>query len=1023
MKINWLKQKYFKNKVFESGRSMAEMLGVLSLIGVLSLGALAGYGWAMDKYRSNVLTNEVLQRAVDVKHQLDRRRRNITLNRWNGRSLIGYQIGLEDGTPVTIDGRTTVGIQVDAVKKRVCQMTFDNMVGIMKTKVDDVIYEGPASDVCQEGSTMVFYLDDGWEYGRVAEVDGCTSDEECRGGSCVDGVCVDECPEGQKPMCLTLGDDMVTETRVLSCKPRGDRGVVGSPAAEGDRFSDDTECCSWLISTECTQYTCVPEDTPSLQEKLEEAEIELGRKLDIELPAPIVEIDPETEEKIITEHKYPYCAVEIKGKCGLVAFCDVEPVAVVGAAIMEICPSCFDVKEGDTVSDFVRDYDRAREICALLDGEEEAKIVKINDLTDGVDALISFGALYDEDCEPCIAAGNEYVVINGTRMCCPTSQEIPGETIDLGGSVADTWGPCGSCSPWPTVEGKDGRRYTAGTSCCRAQAYTETGAEISFGGCSSVTNTAYGNYPAQSGGFMGCSDWNNNQVTARSLMAPERAESAKEFIRTIRLENVATNAVDKGSVVEGVSCEGDALTFLKPCCESDPKGIWLSDEDNSSEDGMAEVSSSGESSTKRTLDLKSSVKQTQKDATGFCCKEEVLVDPRLTLNSPEYQPQAARCCREFDREWAYNTQTNEEGISMGECCEEGDKATADPEADSEDKEQVKHECCTPVAEGGTPSGSRICCLSAGWNWGEIKKDEKSEENKGSQNFEESSVCCKKDDTIYWDGTGLNCCEKGTEIRPFLKVDPEIPYPQGECGSPETTTPEIYTSITPEPDVVNSYPDTYTYTDTDTYTYTDSDPVSYLTDTMSMPETLTVTAIETATDMTWETQLSEVTGSDAMMTASVTGLSSTPVSTTTQNKETTTMSISLTVTDGADGTATDALFGTDMVTVTPYGMTTIPPHTRTTTQAETPTTTQTETPTTTEVPMTAMTATSAMTTTPPHTRTTTVMTTTQTDTRTTTQVETPTTTVTTTTSRQTPTTTVPAGVYSTDLGEVLESTQY
>ena len=37
----------------ESGRSMVEMLGVLAIIGVLSIGGIAGYTMAMNRYRAN----------------------------------------------------------------------------------------------------------------------------------------------------------------------------------------------------------------------------------------------------------------------------------------------------------------------------------------------------------------------------------------------------------------------------------------------------------------------------------------------------------------------------------------------------------------------------------------------------------------------------------------------------------------------------------------------------------------------------------------------------------------------------------------------------------------------------------------------------------------------------------------------------------------------------------------------------------------------------------------------------------
>ncbi|MBP3545725.1 MAG: hypothetical protein J6K16_01160 [Alphaproteobacteria bacterium] len=41
-----------KKQLNQSGRSMVEMLGVLAIIGVLSVGGIAGYSKAMEKYRT-----------------------------------------------------------------------------------------------------------------------------------------------------------------------------------------------------------------------------------------------------------------------------------------------------------------------------------------------------------------------------------------------------------------------------------------------------------------------------------------------------------------------------------------------------------------------------------------------------------------------------------------------------------------------------------------------------------------------------------------------------------------------------------------------------------------------------------------------------------------------------------------------------------------------------------------------------------------------------------------------------------
>ena len=52
-----------KNKEIQSGRSMVEMLGVLAIIGVLSVGGIAGYSMAMKRHALNEImakTNLIL---------------------------------------------------------------------------------------------------------------------------------------------------------------------------------------------------------------------------------------------------------------------------------------------------------------------------------------------------------------------------------------------------------------------------------------------------------------------------------------------------------------------------------------------------------------------------------------------------------------------------------------------------------------------------------------------------------------------------------------------------------------------------------------------------------------------------------------------------------------------------------------------------------------------------------------------------------------------------------------------------
>lgn len=51
----------------ESGRSMVEMLGVLAIIGVLSVGGIAGYSKAMNKFKINKTTDQVSMLVANIR--------------------------------------------------------------------------------------------------------------------------------------------------------------------------------------------------------------------------------------------------------------------------------------------------------------------------------------------------------------------------------------------------------------------------------------------------------------------------------------------------------------------------------------------------------------------------------------------------------------------------------------------------------------------------------------------------------------------------------------------------------------------------------------------------------------------------------------------------------------------------------------------------------------------------------------------------------------------------------------------
>ena len=54
-------------KTNETGRSMIEMLGVLAIIGVLSVGGIAGYSKDMNKFKNNKIADNVSMIVANIK--------------------------------------------------------------------------------------------------------------------------------------------------------------------------------------------------------------------------------------------------------------------------------------------------------------------------------------------------------------------------------------------------------------------------------------------------------------------------------------------------------------------------------------------------------------------------------------------------------------------------------------------------------------------------------------------------------------------------------------------------------------------------------------------------------------------------------------------------------------------------------------------------------------------------------------------------------------------------------------------
>ena len=211
--------KHFMPQAFrnaQSGRSMTEMLGVLAIIGVLSIGGIVGYSYGMDKYRTNQTIQDISLRAVDLMTQAGQGRAELSFAEWEKENTI-YDFA---NPAYSDDGLVMFDVGAnDKIPQRVCEMVFDGLSNTA-VQIDINAERADSNSTCGTDNTMTFYFEGG---------SASTPDTGPTGEQCGDTVC------GTCQKC-----DSATETCVMvsnyetKCTVDGQSGWCVSGACEPD---------------------------------------------------------------------------------------------------------------------------------------------------------------------------------------------------------------------------------------------------------------------------------------------------------------------------------------------------------------------------------------------------------------------------------------------------------------------------------------------------------------------------------------------------------------------------------------------------------------------------------------------------------------------------------------------------------------------------------------------------------------------------------------------------------------------
>ena len=248
----------------ESGRSMVEMLGVLAIIGVLSVGGIAGYTTAMNKHRAKQILNGASVRAIVVSTQIQRGATTPTLGEFTDNEVGGAKFGTEvKNAAGEADWTTTdkcFSLTLTEVDEKVCTQ-MKATVGknsVIKAIADDcttITYHNdlPTTAIASDYKTK----------------ESCTkAGKEWCGTACADS-CRPTCPAGTSE---NGAGGFAKNVDTLQCYCNGESEKWSGTACEGT-CSDNTDCkkgeyCDYQKNVDCETGptetgTCETADTDS----------------------------------------------------------------------------------------------------------------------------------------------------------------------------------------------------------------------------------------------------------------------------------------------------------------------------------------------------------------------------------------------------------------------------------------------------------------------------------------------------------------------------------------------------------------------------------------------------------------------------------------------------------------------------------------------------------------------------------------------------------------------------------------
>ena len=253
-------------KTNETGRSMVEMLGVLAIVGVLSVGGVYGYGVAMKKHKANELLHQASMLATTISAQIASGKTDLALENFGNSSNGSFSsVKGPDGSTDYQSGDDKFTMQITGMDEAVCKQ----MQGMKGGTVRSVSCGTPDANG-KVTATLTYNKD----LSSTPVASDFTTESECKsagktwcsakGGS---GACSNstDCCAGYDSQCCDSETGDISSTESCTTKDGKSTTCSKGKCEFGSKDCMDKECCeaiegSWKCAGYCDYSECSSSD-------------------------------------------------------------------------------------------------------------------------------------------------------------------------------------------------------------------------------------------------------------------------------------------------------------------------------------------------------------------------------------------------------------------------------------------------------------------------------------------------------------------------------------------------------------------------------------------------------------------------------------------------------------------------------------------------------------------------------------------------------------------------------------------